>query len=283
MNKDAYWFKHDSNAQDDPKCMTLIDQLGMEGYGIFWALIEKLRNESEFKLHISVCGSLAKRWCTSKEKVEAVVLKYNLFSIENDFIFFSERLSQSMNYKKRIASKNAKSRWELPDAIALQPHSNGNAIELQPHSNGNAVPIQTDAMREDKRRGEENRVEKNIIIPPSEDMCKMQLWVIENCPNVSKLKYQLKTTDCDKLIKKYPRGIIVEVLNAMENKADLLKKYRSVYLTCDSWLRRKTPDEIEMYRKKEVKSKEINYTTDPNEHFHTKIDKSNYGTDLRTI
>ena len=33
MKKDAYYFSHDSNAQDDPKCMLLIDQLGMEGYG----------------------------------------------------------------------------------------------------------------------------------------------------------------------------------------------------------------------------------------------------------
>lgn len=34
MSKDAYYFTHDSNAKDDPKCALLIDQLGMEGYGI---------------------------------------------------------------------------------------------------------------------------------------------------------------------------------------------------------------------------------------------------------
>lgn len=154
MTKDAYWFKHDSNAQDDPKCMTLIDQLGMEGYGIFWALIEKLRNESEFKLHISVCSSLAKRWCTSKEKVEAVVLKYGLFSIENDYIFYSERLSQSMNYRKRIATENANKRWGNEDATALQPHSNGIAV---------AMPTDATAMLREERRGEENREEREKI------------------------------------------------------------------------------------------------------------------------
>ena len=42
MSKDAYYFSHDSNAKDDPKCMVLIDQLGLEGYGIFWVLIETL-------------------------------------------------------------------------------------------------------------------------------------------------------------------------------------------------------------------------------------------------
>ena len=61
MKKDAYYFSHDANAQDDPKCMVLIDQLGMEGYGIFWALIEKLRNESNYKLPLAIVGSLATR------------------------------------------------------------------------------------------------------------------------------------------------------------------------------------------------------------------------------
>ena len=71
--KDAYYFSHDSNAQDDPKCMILIDQLGMEGYGIFWALIERLRNEKDYTLPINLANAFAKRWQTSKEKVEAVI------------------------------------------------------------------------------------------------------------------------------------------------------------------------------------------------------------------
>ncbi len=29
MNKDCYYFAHDSNAKDDPKCVLMIEQLGM--------------------------------------------------------------------------------------------------------------------------------------------------------------------------------------------------------------------------------------------------------------
>ena len=43
------YFPHDSNAKDDPKCMVLIDQLGMEGYGIYWVLIE-LRDTTDASL-----------------------------------------------------------------------------------------------------------------------------------------------------------------------------------------------------------------------------------------
>lgn len=112
MKKDAYYFSHDANSQDDPKCMILIDQLGMEGYGIFWGLIEKLRSEKDYKLPLIVCSSFAKRWGTSKEKVEAVVKSFNLFVIENDEFFYSERLKLSMEAKSANARKSIVSRWE---------------------------------------------------------------------------------------------------------------------------------------------------------------------------
>lgn len=118
--KDAYYFSHDANAQDDPKCMMLIDQMGLEGYGIFWALIEKLRSEAEYKLPISILQSFAKRWGTSKEKVEVVVKSYSLFEIEDDY-FFSPRLIRSMKLKSEKARLSANYRWN--NANALQSDS----------------------------------------------------------------------------------------------------------------------------------------------------------------
>jgi hypothetical protein len=139
--KEAYYFSHDSNAQDDPKCMLLIDQLGMEGYGIFWALIERLRNETEYKLPLLILPALAKRWCTSKEKVESVIKNYSLFICENEF-FFSPRLKDSMNLKSEKARISANYRWG--DANALQTHSERNA-------NG---------MRNDAIKGKEKKIKE---------------------------------------------------------------------------------------------------------------------------
>ena len=48
--KDAYYFKHDSNASHDPKIKALINQYGIEGYGRFWIIIEMLRESSGYKL-----------------------------------------------------------------------------------------------------------------------------------------------------------------------------------------------------------------------------------------
>lgn len=156
--KDAYYFSHDANSQDDPKCMLLIDQLGMEGYGIYWALIEKLRNEKDYKLPLTVIGSLAKRWSTSKEKVSTVVKKYNLFQIEND-LFFSLRLIRSMTEKSEKARISASYRWGN-DAIALRTDSERSADDMR-----------NDAIKGKESKVKEKKVNKKTAIafaPPDE-------------------------------------------------------------------------------------------------------------------
>ena len=58
MDTKTSYFTHDANALDDPKCMLLVEQLGMEGYGIFWALVEKLRQQADCRLPLA----LISRW-----------------------------------------------------------------------------------------------------------------------------------------------------------------------------------------------------------------------------
>jgi len=96
MKKDAYYFSHDSNAKDDPKCMLLIDQLGLEGYGIFWVLVEILRDQTDYRYPIELIPVIARRYGTSKEKMMSVVSNYNLFKVEEGKFFFSESLDSRM-------------------------------------------------------------------------------------------------------------------------------------------------------------------------------------------
>ena len=53
MPKDAYYFSHDSNAHKDTKCIRLRRIAGMAGYGLFWCIIEMLRDAPEFKMQNS--------------------------------------------------------------------------------------------------------------------------------------------------------------------------------------------------------------------------------------
>ena len=96
MSKDAYYFSHDSNAKDDPKCMLLIDQLGLEGYGIYWVLIEVLRDQPDYAYPLKLVPILARRYNTTAEKMMTVIQKYGLFEFNEDENFFSLSLNKRM-------------------------------------------------------------------------------------------------------------------------------------------------------------------------------------------
>jgi len=119
--KDAYYFSHDSNAKDDPKCMVLIDQLGLEGYGIYWVLIETLRDQPDYKYPLELVPILARRYTTTAEKMITVVKNYSFFEFDNENKFFSLSLNERMSHlenkraKASIAGKkSAEKRKKLP-------------------------------------------------------------------------------------------------------------------------------------------------------------------------
>jgi len=83
----------------------------------------------------------------------------------------------------------------------------------------------------------------------------LQIFVKENCPNISKLSAQLTIEQCKKIISEYNKEAIKDILLQMENKKDLSEKYTSVYLTMINWLKREKPKRLEP---KELKEKTHN-------------------------
>lgn len=125
--KDAYYFPHDSNAKDDPKIVLLIEQMGLEGYGIYWVLIETLREQPEYRYPLALLPALARRFLTSKEKVAIVVDGYNLFEIENKEFFLSPSLCRRMaiidTKRKRLSDAGKKGRAKQLQAPTGHPQA----------------------------------------------------------------------------------------------------------------------------------------------------------------
>ena len=48
MSKDAFYFSHDGNARNDDKMIAVRMKYGMEGYGIYFAIIERLRESCNY-------------------------------------------------------------------------------------------------------------------------------------------------------------------------------------------------------------------------------------------
>lgn len=133
MKKEAYYFSHDSNAKDDPKILQLRMELGWEGYGLFWALIELLRNESDYRMRTHY-KSIAFALQTQEDTIKKLINDFDLFVIDEQ-CFWSESLLKRMELKEERSEKareSAKKRWnQTNDANAMRTHSEGNADAMQ--------------------------------------------------------------------------------------------------------------------------------------------------------
>lgn len=157
MKKDAYYFAHDSNAKDDPKITLLIDQLGLEGYGIFWVLIETLRDQPEYKYPLQLLPSLARKYATTFEKIKTVVFSYNLFQVENDVFFYSKSLIERMKplEKSREQRKNAiESRWRKEKELKQQ----NDTTVIRPYNESITTVIQS---KEKESKEKESKLKEN--------------------------------------------------------------------------------------------------------------------------
>lgn len=151
MSKDAYYFSHDSNARNDEKILKLRMKHGWEGYGIFWAIVEMLREEEDFELQADYeCIAFALQ--TDAELVQSIICNFDLFVL-HDFAFFSASLKERMNQRKNkenriseVRRKAAQTRW-----------NNANAMQ------NNANAMQSNAK---ERKGKENKGKNKPPVSP---------------------------------------------------------------------------------------------------------------------
>ena len=117
MKNKSYYFSHDYNAANDTKVLFLRHQLGMEGYGIYWFIIERLADAGG-KLPLELIPVLAMQMQSTDIKVKGVIMQFDLFSIDEGE-FWSERLNDHLGLRAKLSEsgKNgAISRWKNGEA-----------------------------------------------------------------------------------------------------------------------------------------------------------------------
>ena len=120
------YFIHQSNSFQDYKIIKMRSKLGIESYGIFWALLELLFNE-ENKLCIDDYDPLAFSLQCDPNMLKQVIEDFDLFVVQ-DGCFYSKRLNEhieEINTKSNKAKESASKRWN--NANAKQTHSEPNA------------------------------------------------------------------------------------------------------------------------------------------------------------
>ena len=101
MAKDAYYFSHDSNARNDIKVKAMIAKYGYEGYGMYWVVVEMLRETKDYELPLEEYMFLALQQefngCSTdaQQYINDCINTFKLFS-SDDETFWSESLKRRM-------------------------------------------------------------------------------------------------------------------------------------------------------------------------------------------
>ena len=231
MAKDAYYFSHDSNAKDDPKCMLLIEELQLEGYGIYWLLVEVLREQENYKYPLRMVPVLARKFLTTKEKMLAVIYKYDLFVVENEEFFYSDSLNRRMglmNDKREQARLAGKKSGEARrnKALEYKKEINATSTDVQQtfnDSSTDAEQLKESKVKESKVNKKESKEEENILY--FESNCKTLNLTASQKENLTS---KFKNIDIDYYIEK------IIVYNEGKPKS---KKYKSLNLTLQDWIK----------------------------------------------
>jgi len=129
--KETYYFSHDYGARNDEKILKLIQKEGWTGYGIYWAIIEKLYEAGGFL--VKDYDVIAFDLRTDSERIKQVI-DSDLFQVSKDK-FYSESCLARLRDRKGKSEKARQSaflRWNKQnksDANALRTQSDGNAIK----------------------------------------------------------------------------------------------------------------------------------------------------------
>ncbi len=132
--KEAYYFSHDANARNDEKTVALRMKHNWTGYGLYWAIIEKLRESTEYKLSTDY-NLISFDLRADVALIKSIVTEFDLFVITKDGkSFYSESLLRRMEKKEEKSKKareSAMKRWgkNESNAKAMRTHSDGNAIK----------------------------------------------------------------------------------------------------------------------------------------------------------
>ena len=131
------YFPHDSNARNSDKLIPLRARFGAEGYGIYFMLIERLREESSY-MSVKDYNMLAFDLRVDAGKVKSVIEDFGLFAFaDNGKCFYSESLMRRMKVKDEKSEKarqSAKSRWNKSERNANAPESECECIANAPES-----------------------------------------------------------------------------------------------------------------------------------------------------
>lgn len=198
MKKVNNYFSHDFNARNDIKLKKVNMELGLQGIGLYWCIIEYLYENNGYLTLDEDVDLLAYELRIDKELILNLIEKYELFKKNKNKFYSPSVLTrlEVINEKSNTNRKNALKRWQNKNAVAMQTHSKNDTTVLQTQ-----CYIKEKKIKENKRNINSNSylttttdttiysfIEENFgRILSSVEIEKINIWISEF--NIEILKY----------------------------------------------------------------------------------------------
>lgn len=138
--KDAYFFSHDCNARNDPKILALRSVYGAEGYGVYFMLVEILREQPEYRLSVNkyIWNTLAMQMQVEASRLEQIITDCCTEFAENgstllvndgEYLYSASLLRRMgkvddiSNLRREAAQKRWKNQLARPTTAAEHPQA----------------------------------------------------------------------------------------------------------------------------------------------------------------
>lgn len=165
MNKDIFYFRHDSNARNDEKIQLIIRKYGMEGYGTFWAILESLRESSDYTHNLDY-ETIAFTLRVDVEEIKFIIEESGLFRINEDTSrFYSIRLLKDM--EKWDSVKASRSKAGKMSAEAKSRAKKAGIIEQNINSDTNNTNSQNKEEQDEPKDIKQGKARSVNFVPPS--------------------------------------------------------------------------------------------------------------------
>ena len=223
MGKESYYFSHDSNAITDTKILNMRADYGLEGYGLYWAIIEMLRNEEDYKLGFDKNTFRAIKTLTNTnidigKYINDCINEYKLF-IQDDKKFFSQSLlnrMQEYEKKRKVNRENGK--------LGGRPKKE-NPVETEEKPNGFENETEKNQRKGKERKGKEKKVKENKIKEDREEKIHFAEFV------------SMTNAEYERLVSTHGKNTADQCITILDNyKGSSGRKYQSDYRAILSWV-----------------------------------------------
>ncbi len=172
--KTTNYFSHDSNSRNDEKLLAVRMRLGAEGYGVYFMILERLREEVDY-MSVKDYNLIAFDLRVSSSVIKSVIEDFGLFEFNGEKFYstsFLKRMQKKDEVSKKRAEsgqKGAKKRWEeLPENQGINSKAMANATNSDSKTMANATNFdgKESKVKESKVKKEKEKKEKPTAKPP---------------------------------------------------------------------------------------------------------------------